>query len=46
MLQLRTVTNPVDVKALAKEMDAELKELEDTYTVKKEALDKMHRVLC
>ena len=35
--------NPVDVKALAKEMDAELKELEDTYTVKKEALDKMHK---
>ena len=35
--------NPVDIKALAKEMDAELKELEDTYTVKKEALDKMHK---
>ena len=35
--------NPVDIKALSKQMDGELKELEETYTVKKEALDKMKK---
>lgn len=34
--------NPIDVKALAKEMDVELKDLEDNYATKKAALDKMH----
>lgn len=33
----------VDVKALAKEMDAELKELEDAYATKKDALDKFQK---
>ena len=36
--------NPVDIKALAKEMDDELKDLEETYTTKKEALDRLNRV--
>ena len=35
--------NPVDIKALAKEMDDELKDLEETYTTKKEALDRLNK---
>ena len=35
--------NPVDLQALAKEMDAELKDLEEDYTTKKNALDKMRK---
>ncbi len=35
--------NPVDLQALSKEMDNELKELEDNYTYKKEALDKFQK---
>lgn len=35
--------NAVDIKALSKEMDAELKELEDNYATKKEALDKFKK---
>ncbi len=35
--------NPVDLQALGKEMDNELKELEDNYTYKKEALDKFQK---
>ena len=35
--------NPVDLKVLSEQMDNELKELEETYSVKKEALDKMHK---
>ena len=35
--------NPDDIKALAKEMDDELKDLEETYTTKKEALDRLNK---
>ena len=35
--------NPVDIKALSKEMDEELKDLEETYNTKKEALDKFKK---
>ena len=35
--------NPVDIKALSKEMDEELKDLEETYSTKKEALDKFKK---
>lgn len=35
--------NAVDVKALAKQMDDELKELENTYSTKKDALDKFRK---
>lgn len=35
--------NPVDMKALAKQMDAELKDLEETYNMRKEALNKFKK---